>query len=111
MLRTLALAAALLAAGTAAAGAPTPLLQVVETEPLTVHAARFHAAEHVRLTAILTGGGRYVRAATAGAKGGFTVRFRGVVPGDCGAYRIVAVGDKGSRASRSMPLPPCGPNP
>ena len=111
MRRLSALVVALLAAGTAAAATPQPRLQVVDTAPLTVHATQFRPAEHVRLTAILTGQGRYVRLVTAGKKGGFTVRFRGVEPGDCGSYRIVAVGDKGSRATRSMPLPPCGAAP
>jgi hypothetical protein len=103
--------AGLVCAGAAAGALASPALQVVERDPLSVRGLGFHPGEHVRVTATLPGQGRFVRTATAGAQGAFTVRYRSVAAASCGTYRIVALGDRGSRATRIMPLPPCGAQP
>jgi len=108
--RFFAISTAVLAAAGSAGAAPAsaPALRLIDTSPLTVRGLGFHESEHVRVTAILYARGRYMRTVTTGSRGGFVVRFGGVEPGPCEGYRIVALGDEGSRVTLWMPPPACG---
>jgi hypothetical protein len=97
----LSLGALLLTAGVTAATPPRQSaharMQLVRRQPLTVQGRSFHRRERVRvvLRMATTNTVRRVRATRAGR---FTVRFRGVRPGPCVRFTVVATGRRGSLA-------------
>ena len=76
---------------------PRPVLRLAEPAPLTLNGAGFRANEHVRVVAIA--GKRATQSATAGVRGRFAVRFRGMAADTCRGLTATAIGDKGSRAT------------
>ena len=89
-----------LAAGTAAN------VDVASPVPLVVHGAGFHPGEHV-LVRVSAGRQSWRKTVLAGARGGFWARFRSGIEDSCSSVTIVATGDRGSRAVRRTPPPPC----
>jgi hypothetical protein len=75
-----------------AAAAKRPSLEVTFIQPVTVVGRGFKAREHIRISA--DGSRKSVRAT---ATGGFIARLVAVDP--CNAFAILAVGNRGSRAS------------
>jgi hypothetical protein len=107
--RTAVLAAAALAVAAASAPAATgPQLLLARDAPLTVAGVRFHAGEHVTVR-YAGSGGPLTRAAVAGARGGFVVRFAHVDYDPCTTMSITAVGSDGSRASLRTDRRECPP--
>jgi hypothetical protein len=96
-----ALLLATVAAG--AVAAPTtavstrPALRLAEPSPLTFSGTGFRASERVRVVAIA--GTRATRWVTAGARGRFAVRFRGMSADTCRGLTAIAIGNLGSRAT------------
>jgi hypothetical protein len=89
--------------GAGAVAAPTtavstrPALRVAEPSPLMISGTGFRASEHVRVVAIA--GKRATHWVTAGARGRFAVRFRGMYADTCRGLTAIAIGDLGSRAT------------
>jgi hypothetical protein len=89
-------AAGALAAPTTAL--PTrPALRLAEPSPLMFSGTGFRTGEHVRVVAIA--GKRATHWVTAGARGRFAVRFRGMNADTCRGLTAVAIGNLGSRAT------------
>ena len=95
---------ACLAAPTAAVST-RPALQLTADSPLTFSGVGFRANEHVRV--VVVAGSRAVRRATAGARGRFVVRFRGLSADSCRGLTATAIGDRGSRAGFKRPPGDC----
>jgi hypothetical protein len=96
----LVVAGMLVGSGAGAAGLERPQIQVTSATPMTVTGTRFHRHERVRVTMRSTPGMSMVRRTTAGARGRFTVRFRGFRMGRCGSmFTVVATGSMGSHAA------------
>lgn len=96
-----------LSAASAGAGSSSSL-KLVRMHPLVVAGAGFHAGEHVRVTvyAKIT----RVERTTATLRGAFRTSFGNVPVGRCSGFRVVAVGNLGSRATlKRPPLPACLP--
>jgi hypothetical protein len=74
-----------------------PALRLAEPSPLMLNGTGFRASEHVRVVA--TAGKRATRWVTAGDRGRFAVRFRGMSAEACRGLTAVAIGDLGSRAT------------
>jgi hypothetical protein len=99
--RVVVLLLATIAAG-AVAGPTTalttrPALRLAEPSPLMFSGTGFRASEHVRVVAIA--GKPATHWVTAGARGRFAVRFRGMSADTCRGLTAVAIGDLGSRAT------------
>lgn len=111
VLSAIALAAVLAvtaAAGGAGARTVVPSLRLVDQSPLAVHGAGFQARERVRVSFFTAGA--VVRHTTADARGAFTVSSDKAIASRCEGFRIVAVGNRGSRAEvKHIPLPACNP--
>jgi hypothetical protein len=100
-LALLVLAAVTATAGTRAAvraEAASPRLLLVDAEPLMLRGVGFRPAEHVRVE-VVSGTEDVTRRTTASSAGGFTMRVAGVDPNACQAFGVLAIGDKGSRAT------------
>jgi hypothetical protein len=105
----LALAVLSVAAFEAAAGPERRAsLRLVDDAPVTFRGSAFAPREEVRVT-LTRQGRRFVRDARASARGTFEVRYGLLAVDVCrGAIRVVASGDRGSRASyrrACRPLP------
>jgi hypothetical protein len=87
------------------AGGQKAVLAVLGDSPLTVRGSRFVPGERVKVT-VYPAARR--KTAVAGRRGGFTVQFA-AVHDPCRAYRVVAVGARGSRAAVREVPPPCVP--
>ena len=90
------------AVGGALAGPTTavptrPALRLAEPAPLTFGGTGFRANEQVRVVAVA--GKNATHWVTAGARGRFAVRFRGMAADTCRGLSATAIGDKGSRAT------------
>jgi len=84
------------------------VLDVVSLEPLRVRGARFTAGETVRVTARI-GGSATIARVRAGRHGGFVVVLR-PSPAPClSSFRLVAVGNRGSRAELAVDHVTCAP--
>jgi hypothetical protein len=110
MRRAVLLVAAVALAATAATFASArattrPALRLVDTSPVAFRGTGFKAHERVRVS--VYAGTRATRRATAGLRGGFTVRFAGLNPNPCAGFSAVAVGNEGSRASFKRPPGEC----
>jgi hypothetical protein len=68
----------------------------------TVRGTGFHASEHVRVSVLQGRAKRVARQVTAGARGTFAMRMTAVID-RCTPAVVVAIGDKGSRASYRVP--------
>jgi hypothetical protein len=87
-------------------------LRVTDSSPLTVRGTSFKARERVRVSFTLETR-TVVRRVRATAGGRFTASAGEDVRVDrCGDFfLVVAVGNRGSRASLKAPLPDCPPSP
>jgi hypothetical protein len=94
-----AVAAAALGAGTAAAAAR---LEVVAHAPLTVRGSGFARHEVVRVRLRMPNA-QMVRRVRATRRGRFSARFPGAAPDRCAGYSIVATGASGSSAALRRP--------
>jgi hypothetical protein len=81
-----------------------PTITVTRVVPLTVKGANFVPGERVTLTAQLFGTNR-TKIVTAGRRGSFLAIYR-FASGKCVGIRVVARGNKGSRATAYVP-PSC----
>jgi hypothetical protein len=102
-MRRLSLIAALLAALVAtfsAAALSKPSIAVTRVTPLTVRGSGFVPGERVKVVAREPA--VYQKTVTAGRRGRFAAIFR-VAAGKCVRIRVVATGNKGSRASTTVP--------
>jgi hypothetical protein len=107
MLRRLALLTAVvltLAVPAAAPGAPRPSLTVRRDLPLTLRGSGFRAGEAVRVNVQL-GERRWVRRASAGPAGAFSVRFAGVRLDYCATPVVITARGARSGVVRAE-LPP-----
>jgi hypothetical protein len=103
-------AAALAAAAATFASARVatrPTLRLVDASPVAFRGANFKAHERVRVSVYARE--RATKRLTAGARGGFVVRFGDLRADRCGAFFAVAVGNLSSRATFKRPLPECPP--
>ena len=99
---------AVVVAGSSSGGAARASLQLLQGKPLVVRGAGFRAAEKVRVTVYAKVG--RVKRATAASDGTFRSTFRDVALSRCERVRVVAVGNRGSRAELKRPqLPGCLP--
>jgi hypothetical protein len=96
------------AGGSEGVSGTKPSLKLVRPAPLTVQGLRFKAGERVRLTVRHARNGR--RTVTAGPRGGFVVRFAGVVYDRCDGLLVTAIGSEGSRAVLTRPELFCAPS-
>jgi hypothetical protein len=105
MKRLLVLAILLAATVTAPAGLARthPRVEVTRIIPLTVIGSGFKAGERVRL--VVRSPAVHRKTVTASRRGRFTAIFRSGA-GKCAAIRVVATGNKGSRATAYVP-PSC----
>ncbi|HET9286377.1 MAG TPA: hypothetical protein VFO26_02355 [Gaiella sp.] len=85
-------------------------LELVSVDPVRVRGERFRPAERARVTARVEGR-IAVAHARAGRRGGFIVAFpAGLTAGGCVAsVRLVAVGNRGSRATLALDHVACAP--
>lgn len=87
-----------------------PALKLLDTSPVVVRGLHFQSGERIRLTASIEGvkNARVVRASAAGA---FTVGFgKGSRVDRCGgAFVVVAIGARGSKALLKLPSRECAP--
>jgi hypothetical protein len=81
-------------------------LRVMPTALLTVRGTGFQAGERV-LVAVEANEEGASKRVTAGAGGGFTVRFPTVEVGACPGYSVRATGNEGTRALLSVRAPEC----
>jgi hypothetical protein len=100
------LAAAAIGATTAAAAAGPPALHIEKVHGLVVSGDHFKAHEHV--TVMVSSFGIHVGEAEA-RHGSFRIDFASLNMAACRPLRIVAVGDRGSRAALSFPARVCAP--
>jgi hypothetical protein len=105
---TVAIVAALLAAGPAGAGGGAAL-RLTGRSPVAVAGSGFHRGARVHVT--LRGSGEErSRHARAAGDGGFRVRFAHAALGRCSPWRIVATDAAGDRVVlHSRALPQCAP--
>ena len=96
------------AGGSEGAAVGKPALKLAKPVPLTVQGMRFRPGERVRVTVRDVPNGR--RKVTAGPRGGFVVRFAGVVYDRCDGLFVSAVGSQGSRATLKRPQLFCAPS-
>jgi uncharacterized protein (DUF58 family) len=105
-MRRLVVAVVLLAALVAASGGVArsrPTITVTRVVPLIVKGSGFVVGERVKVA--VREPAVYRKTVTAGRLGRFTATFR-VALGKCVRIRVVATGNKGSRASDTVP-PSC----
>ena len=69
----------------------------MDASPVAFRGVGFKPGERVRVS--VYAGERATKRLTAGARGGFVVRFAGLDPNACTGFSAVAVGNEGSRAS------------
>jgi hypothetical protein len=69
----------------------------MDADPVTVRGTGFKPYEQVRLT--VDARDRFVRRATAGPGGAFTMRLPGVDMNTCTGFSITVTGSQGSRAT------------
>jgi hypothetical protein len=103
------MAAAALAAATAANAERRATLLITDTSPIRLVGAGFVPRELVRVTVVTPEVHRSARI-RATRSGHFTVSFAAVAPDRCNsAIRATAFGDKGSRAAAKVPQLQCPP--
>jgi hypothetical protein len=90
---------ALLPVGGIAGGATAThaRLRLLDTDPIAFRGTGFKAHERVRV--VVYAGTRAAKRTTAGLRGGFVVRFKGLDPDACAGFSAAAVGNMGSRAT------------
>ena len=88
-----------LSPGAAPGAAARASLEVVSLEPLRLRGEGFRAGERARLTVRVDGRASVLRA-RAGARGTFVARL--AADGCVSSIRVVAVGDRGTRASTAL---------
>jgi hypothetical protein len=84
-------------AGPTTAVATQPALRLSDESPVTLTGSGFRTNEHVKVVAVA--GKRAVHWVTAGTRGRFATRFRGMDADACRGFTATAVGDRGSRAT------------
>jgi hypothetical protein len=83
-------------------------LRVADDAPLTVDGRGFVGHETVSVV-VRNEEGSYRREVRAGDHGTFRITLVEVRLGRCGEVRVVATGERGSRASAKLPRPLCPP--
>ena len=89
----------------ATAASSRPALQVMDLRPFTVHGARFHSGENLRI--VITTKHRFVRKLEASGKGTFTLALHLSI-GRCAQYSVRAYGPSGLRAAVKSSPESCG---
>ena len=92
--------------GAGHAGAVRASLEIVSFEPLRVRGEGFRPGERARLTVRVDGRATVLRS-RAGQRGVFVVRL--AADGCIASIRVVAVGDRGTRASTALDHVRCVP--
>jgi hypothetical protein len=100
-----------LAAAAGSAATPAPSIHIVARAPLVVAGANFKAGEVVTVTVIGRRAAAPLQRRATSRGGSFRLRFPGVSLGECDAYGIRAVGNRGSRAAYKPPRLMCGTEP
>lgn len=99
------------AAPAAPAHAERAHVVVVHRTPAVVRGTQFKPAESVTVRLVVRAGPRVSKIVRAGARGGWVVRFPAVELPVCGSFVVRATGSRGSTASYTEHLPPCGAAP
>jgi hypothetical protein len=109
-MRLLSLAAAALSVffAPASRAATRPSLALLDRAPIVLRGRSFVPGERVRVTVSTTV--RRTRDVRAGSRGGFTVRFTGLIVPRCGGFIARARGSSGDLATMKIPLPACQPD-
>ena len=95
-----------LAVASSAASATRPALEVRSLQPFSVRGTHFAPLERTTVTL----NGRWVRRVRTSRDGRFVVTFERVLIGRCEAYRVAAVGSKGTKVVLHPPPPMCAPS-
>jgi hypothetical protein len=103
--------AALAVGGTGSAATPAPSIRVVARAPLIVAGTNFKPGEIVTVTVVAQRSAAPLHRRATSRTGSFRLRFPAVAIGECDAYGIRAVGNKGSRATYKPPRFMCGTEP
>ncbi len=85
-----------------------PSLALLDRAPIVLRGRSFVAGERVRVTVSTTV--RRTRVVYAGSRGGFIVRFTGLIVPRCGGFIARARGSSGDLATMKIPLPACQPD-
>ena len=109
-MRLLSLAAAVLSVFFAPdnRAATRPSLTLLDRAPIVLRGRSFVPGERVRVTVSTTV--RRTRDLRAGSRGGFVVRFTGLIVPRCGGFIARARGSSGDLATMKIPLPACQPD-
>jgi hypothetical protein len=109
-MRLLSLAAAALSVFFApdSRAATRPSLALLDRDPIVLRGRSFLPRERVRVTVTTTV--RRTRLVYAGSRGGFTVRFTGLIVPRCGGFIARARGSSGDLATMKIQLPACQPD-
>jgi hypothetical protein len=94
--------------GARSASSRHPALRLAKTTPLKIAGSRFGSRERVRVT-VYASQSRHARTVQASGTGSFVAGFSTNVD-RCTEFRVVAVGNRGSRAVlKPLPQPACLP--
>jgi hypothetical protein len=106
-MRLLSLAAAALSVFFApqSQAATRPSLALLDRSPIVLRGRSFVPGERVHVTVSTTV--RRTRDVHAGSRGGFIVRFTGLIVPRCGGFIVRARGSSGDLATLKIPLPAC----
>jgi hypothetical protein len=85
-----------------------PSLALIDRDPIVLRGRSFVPGERVRVT--VSTNVRRTRDVHAGSRGGFVVRFTGLVVPRCGGLIARARGSSGDLATMKIPLPACQPD-
>jgi len=85
-----------------------PSLALVDRAPIVLRGRSFVPGERVRVTVSTTV--RRTRDVRAGSRGGFVVRFTGLIVPRCGGLIARARGSSGDLATMKIQLPACQPD-
>ena len=85
-----------------------PSLALIDRDPIVLRGRSFVPGERVRVTVSTTV--RRTRDVHAGFRGGFVVRFTGLIVPRCGGLIARARGSSGDLATMKIPLPACQPD-
>jgi hypothetical protein len=103
----LSLCVALLPAAAVASPSRTAHVTLASLSPVSVRGTSFRSHERVAVT--VSAKSTRTKTVTAGARGGFTVRFTSLSLGTCQAYAVRAKGNRGSVAFLKV-TPVCAPS-
>ena len=110
MLRALAVVGLLLAVAAPGLAKSGPKIKLAAISPAKVLGSGFHAGEVVNVTLTAPGIKRGARV-TATSAGRFSRVYKGASIDICGAWKLTAVGNEGSRATVKSRMHTCGTPP